>query len=149
MQQTADNLSKFFSWCLDNWSFVLFVIGMFVQFTPAIKWNPITAVCGWIGKAINGEVLQQIAALKKRADEQRTSIDENEMDRIRWEVLDFANACRNHVRHTKDEFEHIIALNTKYHTLLDKYGSKNGVFDEEYAYILKLYHRCQVENDFL
>ena len=28
-------------------------------------------------------------------------------------------------------------------------GIENGVFDEEYAYILELYHRCQVENDFL
>lgn len=146
---SPDYLKRAFDWCMDHWSFVLFVIGMFVEFTPAIKFNPLTAILGWIGRLINGEVLEQIAALQKRADEQRASIDENEMDRIRWEVLDFANACRNHVRHTKDEFEHIIALNTKYHTLLDKYGSKNGVFDEEYAYILKLYRQCQVENDFL
>lgn len=145
----ASFLQRAFDWCLDHWSFVLFLISMFVQFTPAIKFNPITALLNWVGKVINGEVLKQIAALQKRADEQRKSIDENEMDRIRWEVLDFANACRNHVKHTKDEFQHIISLNTKYHALLDKYGSTNGVFDEEYAYILKLYHRCQVENDFL
>lgn len=149
MQQTADNLGSFFTWCLDHWSFVLFVIGMFVQFTPAIKFNPITSILGWVGKAVNGEVLKQIEVLKKRADEQRKSIDENEMDRIRWEVLDFANACRNNVRHTKDEFQHIISLNTKYHLLLEKYDSENGVFDEEYAYILQLYHKCQIENDFL
>lgn len=149
MQQTADNLGSFFAWCLDHWSFVLFVIGMFVQFTPAIKFNPITSILGWVGKAANGEVLKQIEVLKKRADEQRKSIDENEMDRIRWEVLDFANACRNNVRHTKDEFEHIISLNTKYHTLLDKYEIKNGVFDEEYSYIIQLYHKCQIKNDFL
>ena len=61
------------------------------------------------------------------------SIDENEMDRIRWEVLDFANACRNHIKHTKDEFHHIISLNEKYHNLLDKYQDENGVFDAEYG----------------
>lgn len=146
MQTTA---AKIFDWCLEHWSFVLFVLGIFVQFTPAIKFNPITTIFKWIGKAINGEVLEQIQALQKRADDQRKSIDENEMDRIRWEVLDFANACRNGVRHTKDEFEHIIDLNTKYHSLLDKYKEENGVFDEEYAYILRLYHKCQIENDFL
>lgn len=143
-------------WCLEHWSFVLFVIGMFVQFTPAIKFSPITAVCRWLGRAFNGEVLQRIAGmetsisgLETRADQQRKSIDENEMDRIRWEVLDFANACRNHVKHTKDEFQHIIALNEKYHKLLEKYGDENGVFDAEYDYILELYHECQHNNSFL
>lgn len=142
-------LKEAFDWCLEHWSFVLFVIGMFVQFTPAIKLSPITAILKWIGKAINGEVLERIAGLEKRADEQRYSIDENEMDRIRWEVLDFANDCRNDVKHTKDEFEHIIDLNTKYHVLLDRYEKENGVFDAEYEYILELYRKCQRNNNFL
>lgn len=140
---------QIFDWCLDNWSFTLFVIGMFVQFTPIIKFNPISCVCKWIGQAINGEVLEHISRLETRADEQRKSIDENEMDRIRWEVLDFANACRNGSRHTKDEFQHIIALNTKYHALLDKYEMENGVFDVEYAYILDVYQECQHKGNFL
>lgn len=125
-------VQQVFEWCLDNWSFTLFVIGMFVQFTPVIKFNPISCVCKWIGQAINSEVLERIAGLETRADQQRKSIDENEMDRIRWEVLDFANACRNHVKHTKDEFHHIISLNEKYHKLLEKYGEENGVFEAEY-----------------
>ena len=136
-------------WCLNHWSFCLFVIGIFVQFTPAIKCSPITAVCKWVGKAINGEVLERITTLEQRADQQQRTSDENEMDRIRWEVLDFANSCRNHRRHTKDEFQHIIDLNQKYHKLLAKYKIENGVFDAEYAYIFDLYKRCQLENDFL
>lgn len=135
-------VQQVFEWCLDNWSFVLFVLGMFVQFTPAIKFSPITAICKWIGKQINGELLQRMDDLEKNEDE-------NEMDRIKWEIFDFANECRNHIRHTKDEFQHIISMNTKYHRLLDKYGLENGVFDEEYNFILELYHRCQRENDFL
>lgn len=140
---------QIFDWCLEHWSFVLFVVGMFVQFVPAIKFNPLTSICKWIGRAINGEVLQRIAGLETRADQQRKSIDQNEMDRIRWEVLDFANACRNHVKHTKDEFQHVIALNEKYHELLDKYDDTNGVFDAEYEYISELYHDCQRNNNFL
>lgn len=35
--------------------------------------------------------------------------DENEMDRIRSEVLDFANSCRQKRRHTKEEYDHIFA----------------------------------------
>lgn len=142
-------IHPFLEWCVDHWGFVAFVIGLFIQVTPAIKFNPFTALFGLIGKWVNAEVLQRIAGLEERADQQRKSIDENEMDRIRWEVLDFANACRNHVKHTKDEFQHIIALNKKYHDLLDKYDEKNGVFDEEYAYIIELYHECQRANSFL
>lgn len=148
MQQET-TLKVIFDWCLEHWPFVLFVLGTFVQFTPAIKCSPFTAICKWIGKAANGEVLERIAGLEKRADEQRHSIDENEMDRIRWEVLDFANDCRNHIKHTKDEFQHIISLNEKYHKLLKKYGDENGVFDAEYKYILELYRECQRNNSFL
>lgn len=142
-------LKQAFDWCLDHWSFVLFLLGMFIQFTPAIKFSPLTAIFKWIGKAFNGEVIERISNLEARSDKQQKSIDENEMDRIRWEVLDFANACRNHRKHSKDEFQHIIAINTKYHDLLKKYDQENGVFDAEYAYILELYHECQRNNSFL
>lgn len=142
-------LKQAFDWCLDHWSFVLFLLGMFIQFTPAIKFSPLTAIFKWIGKAFNGEVIERISNLEACFDKQQKSIDENEMDRIRWEVLDFANACRNHRKHSKDEFQHIIAINTKYHDLLKKYDQENGVFDAEYAYILELYHECQRNNSFL
>lgn len=143
------DLSPYFEWCLDHWGFVAFVIGLFIQVTPAIKLNPFTEMFRLIGKWVNAEVLQRITGLEERADQQRKSIDENEMDRIRWEVLDFANACRNHIKHTKDEFQHIIAITEKYHKLLAKYGGENGVFDEEYAYIIDIYRECQRSNSFL
>ncbi len=142
------DLKEVFDWLLDNWASLTVIVSVFFEITP-IKLNPIKALLRWIGKAINGEVLQRISGLETRADQQRKSIDENEMDRIRWEVLDFANACRNHIKHTKDEFQHVIALNEKYHKLLEKYDDENGVFDAEYAYILELYHECQHSNSFL
>ena len=141
-------LKEIIEWVLDHWASVTAVICMLVEITP-IKINPLGALLKWIGKAINGEVIQRMTGVEKRLDEQRRSIDENEMDRIRWEIFDFANECRNNVRHTKDEFHHIIALNSKYHALLDKYDEENGVFDAEYKYILELYEKCQHENDFL
>lgn len=149
MDAAPAQLKQIFDWCLNHWSFVLFLLGAFVQFTPAIKLNPLTAICKWIGKAFNGEVIERISNLEACSDKQQKSIDENEMDRIRWEVLDFANACRNHRKHTKDEFQHIISIVTKYHDLLEKYKQTNGIFDAEYAYILELYHECQRNNSFL
>lgn len=77
--------------------------------------------------------------MQDNLDEMREDIDENEKDRIRWEVLSFANSCRHNQPHTKDEFQHIIALNDKYKILLKRTDDKNGVFESEFAYIKKLY----------
>lgn len=125
-------------WILAHWSFSAFVILMFVQITPAIKWNPLQ----WLGGLFLGSVRKDLQRLQE-------AVDENEKDRIRWEVLDFANACRNGRRHTKDEFQHIITLNAKYKALLRKTDDTNGVFDAEYDYVLRLYHERQEKNDFL
>lgn len=131
-------MREFFDWCLAHWSFVAFVLAIFIQITPAIKWNPLTA----LGNLMLGSVRKELASIREQ-------IDENEKDRIRWEVLDFANACRNGVKHTKDEFQHIITLDGKYKKLLERTHDTNGVFDCEYAYILDLYRERQEKNDFL
>ena len=125
-------------WILAHWSFCAFVLAIFVQITPGIKVSPLT----WLGNLLFGSLRKDLQAI-------RDQVDENEKDRIRWEVLDFANSCRNGRRHTKDEFQHIITLNSKYKSLLIKTHDENGVFDAEYAYILDLYKEHQVRNDFL
>ena len=87
--------------------------------------------------------------MEQRIGEQEKSIDANEKDRIRHEVLSFANSCRKKERHTKDEFDHIITLKAKYDVLLKKTGDSNGVFDLEYEFIREIYATCQRENSFL
>lgn len=131
-------MRQFFGWVLKHWGFCAFVILAFVQITPGIRVNPL----GWLGDVVFGGLRRQMAEMAE-------AIDENEKDRIRWEVLDFANSCRNGRRHTKDEFQHIIDLNDKYKVLLAKTGDKNGVFDAEYEYIKDLYAERQRKNDFL
>lgn len=84
-----------------------------------------------------------------KVNEIENSVMENEKDRIRWEILDFANSCRNGRKHTKDEFEHIVTLNKKYRKLLKATGDENGVFEMEYEYIKKLYAKRLEKNDFL
>lgn len=131
-------MSDAFNWMLEHWSFCAFVLAIFVQVTPIIRFNPIT----WLGSLLTGSLRKEIANVQ-------TAIDENEKDHIRWEVLEFANTCRNGIRHTKDEFQHIITLNGKYKALLKKTDDTNGVFDAEYEYILSLYKERQEKNDFL
>lgn len=102
-----------------------------------------------IGEAAAAGMKEEIDALRHAIDEQGKAIDENEKDRIRWEILDFANSCHNGRNHTKDEFDHIMALNDKYKKLLKKTDDTNGVFDIEYKYISELYEKKRNENSFL
>lgn len=125
-------------WMWNHWALCTFILALFVQITPAIKLNPLSA----LGNLFLGSVRKDIKGIQDQ-------VDENEKDRIRWEVLDFANSCRNGRRHTKDEYQHIIALNSKYKKLLAKTKDENGVFDAEYAYIRELYAERQRKNDFL
>ena len=120
---------------------IIAVVSIFFEVSK-IKVNPISFILRWVGK-------RMFEPFREKIEELERTIDENKIDTIKWEILEFANSCRNNVRHTKDEFDHIIAQNDKYHKLLDKYKMENGVFDAEYAYILRLYKRCQDQNDFL
>lgn len=134
-------MQSFIKWIGDYWLVAAILGAGLVEVTP-IKINPLSWLLKWIGSKVNGEML-------KRIDKLEANVDTNEMDRIRWEVLDFANSCRNGRRHTQDEFEHIITLVKKYEGLLEKCGRENGVFEMEYKYIVKLYEKCQQENDFI
>ena len=80
--------------------------------------------------------------------ELKRAMDDNEIDRIRWEILSFANMCRRQVRNTKDEFVHIINLYHKYHALLEAQGRENGQITMEFAYISKRFMELSEQDGF-
>lgn len=135
-------------WIGNNLWVVLFLLSLIIQITP-IKINPWSTIFRWIGKAITGDACTKIDGLVKKVDKIDQDVMSNEKDRIRWEILDFANSCRNNRRHTRDEFRHIVELHDKYLDLLKKTGDKNGVFKVEYEYIEKIYAERLEKNDFL
>ena len=126
--------------------FVMF--GIFVEITP-IKINPVSSLLKFIGTNINADIKAEIASVKDTVQNVDNKVDEYEIDRIRWEILDFANSCRNKRRHTREEFLHIISLNEKYHRILEEHGMTNGQIDIEYEYIEGLYKKCLENNSFL
>lgn len=142
-------MQEVFDWILAHWGFVAFLLGIIIQFTPAIKWNPFTSFFGWLGKLVTKPLMDRLAIMEMDLKEVKLQQLTDEKDRIRYEVLDFANSCRNKVKHTRDEFQHIIDLNDKYEKLLERTNDTNGVFTEEYKYIVNIYHKCQAENNFL
>lgn len=121
-------------------------ITCYIEFSKKIKWNPLSAILKWFGERLLVPVNTKIEELKetqasqeKILNELRDKQDDNEIDRIRWEILNFARSCRNGEWHATDEFEHMFELNTKYHGLLGRRKLKNGRIDLEYNYIVRTY----------
>lgn len=135
-------------WIKRNILLLILGITSLIQITP-IKINPWSAFFKWIGSIIIGDTNKKIDELVVSVKKLETEVSENEKDRIRWEILDFANSCHHGREHTRDEFKHIIELNDKYKNLLQRTNDQNGVFTVEYTYIKNLYNELNLKNKFL
>ena len=135
------NAQQVWEWIGRNLWQIIVIGSLFIQISP-IKINPWSALFKWIGNILTGDI-------KTKLDEITKEVRDNEKDRIRWEILDFANSCHNGRKHTKDEFRHINKLNQKYIKLLKQTKDTNGEFEVEYQYIQDLYTERTRKNDFL
>lgn len=138
-------------WISTNYAtigWIIAILSVFIQIAP-IKLNPWSRIFKWISKVLTGDACKKIDGVIEKIDTIEKNVTENEKDRIRWEILDFANSCRNGRKHTRDEFQHIITLNTKYRRLLAQTNDANGVFEVEMEYIKQIYAERLEKNDFL
>ena len=92
---------------------------------------------------------KKVDKIEQQQEAQAVEHKMDEMDYVRTTVLNFANSCRQKQKHTKEEFDHILALNDKYQDLLRVTGQQNGRFEEAFEYIKGLYRTCMEENSFL
>lgn len=145
---TQVQLERILDWLVHNFVQVLLIFSIFIQITP-VKWNPVSSFVKWVGKLLTHELNEKLKNVEDSVDEIKTDIDANEKDRIRWEILAFANSCRNGINHSHDEFRHIADLHDKYVELLERTGDQNGVFTTEYDWIQSVYKKKLDQNDFL
>ena len=142
------NAQQVWEWIGKHLWTIIVIGSLFIQISP-IKINPWSTIIKWAGKLIMNEACGKMDDLIKTVNNIDKEVKENEKDRIRWEILDFANSCHNHRKHTRDEFKHIIELNDKYNELLEKTQDRNGVFKAEYEYIQRLYNKLNEKDAFL
>ncbi len=117
-------------------------LGVLVEFTPFLKINPVSYILKKIGAAMNKDIAEQVTKLAEQ-------MTEHEIDELRWNILNFANRCRNGQKHSKDEFEHVISDHAKYLKILESHGMQNGQVETDYKFIERVYHKYMDENDFL
>ena len=70
-------------WLEKHWGWLLPLLASCIKVKP-MEVSPMVWLLRKIGNALTGDLRQQLSEMDSK-------IDRNEMDRIRWEVLDFAN----------------------------------------------------------
>ena len=95
---------------------VLVALLSLVEVSP-IKINPWSSLAKWLGRAINGEVLESVEDVKKAQrdtrkalDEHIQSDDERNADTLRMRILHFNNELLRGDRHTREDFIEILAV---------------------------------------
>lgn len=79
-----------------------------IQVSP-IPVKPWSAIAKALGRAINGEVLQQVSETKTKLEEHIEADGKHTADQHRTRILRFNTECLRHQRHTREDFIDILA----------------------------------------
>ena len=96
----------------------------------------------WIGNLIFDGIHEDVQSL-------RNEITEMKVQNWRWNVLDFANSCKNGRCHTLDEWQHCIDQLAEYENYIKRNDIVNGIFNEDARYLREEYRKHCELNDFL
>ena len=145
------------------WGIVVFLMSIGIEVIPKIKWNPWTTLIRWIGSRFNTKIDDKIDAVRGEIKALDIKIDyvegqlskhisESEIKSLqdtRRDILEFANACMNGRKHTKEQFEFVIKQCDEYEKYIKKNEITNGVIEAAIREIRRLYDKCIQEHAFL
>lgn len=128
---------------------IIIVLMTLIQVTP-IKINPWTAIGRWIGRAINGEVLEKVDNLSKDVKKNKEDDDAQWASLSRTHILRFGDELLHGVSHSKEHFDQVLLDISKYEEYCrDHPNYLNNVANATIKQIKKTYQKCLEENDFL
>lgn len=93
---------------IDKYTWLIALLALFgIEMSP-IKFNPITLIGKLLGRFLG------INKITDRLDILEKNMNSNELDRIRYEILQFSGSLRNGLSRTETDYQHIEAIFTKY-----------------------------------
>lgn len=123
-------------------------LSVILEIAP-IKFNPWSWLLRGLGRMLNADLRDDLQQTNEELKVLANKMDDHEIDQLRWNILDFANSCRNGVHHSREEFAHVFAAFDNYERILEERNMNNGQVMQDFAYIQKIYDRCMEENSFL
>ena len=122
-----------------------------------IEINPWSALFGYIGRAINKDVLAKVDALEiqvlkiqEDADARDAKADEREAKAARSRILRFGDECLHDVKHSKEHFDEIMRDIQEYETYCDTHPHfENNTAIHTINLINEIYHDRMRDHSFL
>lgn len=134
---------------------VIFILASLLQVSK-ININPWDWVFGWLGEKLNAKLNKRISDMDSKIDRVQVKLDEHiaeseikDLQDTRRDILDFANACMNGRKHTKEQFDFVIKECDDYETYIERKDIKNGVVESAIREIRRLNDKCIQTNSFL
>lgn len=120
-----------------------------LQLAP-IKVNPWSAIARWIGKAINGDVLDKLNKVESRLEKHISADDERDADMHRARILQFNTELLREKKHTEEDFNEIFYnINCYERYCRDHPDYQNGRAVHAIANIGRVYDDRLKKHDFL
>lgn len=127
----------------------LAVLLTLIQLAP-IKVNPWSTIARWIGKAINGDVLEKLNGVEERLEKHITADDERDADMHRARILQFNTELLREKRHTEEDFNEIFYNINCYERYCREHPNyQNGRAVHAIANIGRVYDDRLKKHDFL
>lgn len=93
---------------IEKYTWLIALLALFgIEISP-IKFNPITLIGKLLGRFLG------INKINDRLDVLEKNMNSNELDRIKYEILQFSGSLRNGLSRTETDYRHIEAIFTKY-----------------------------------
>ena len=93
---------------VEKYTWLIALLALFgIEISP-IKFNPITSIGKLLGRFLG------INKITDRLDVLEKNMNSNELDRIRYEILQFSGSLRNGLSRTETDYQHIEDIFTKY-----------------------------------
>ena len=133
---------------------ILVVASYFIEISK-VKINPISFVTKIFNKPIidlmkkhEEQNRKEFSAIMGELKKTSNQVDVNEAKRLRSEIMSFAVSLRKREPHSEQDYKNIITAHDDYEELIKKTNLKNGVIDEDYAFIVKVYRNCSASGQF-
>lgn len=95
---------------IDSYAWVIGVLAILgIEMAP-VKVYPIK----WLGECLSKWL--GITDIKNDMDHLKKEVDANELDRIKYEILQFSGSLRNGLKRSETDYMHIETIFTKYRT---------------------------------